>query len=106
MLKLLSNTLGTLRVYGFYGAMVAFAVLLTTWSPMLALQTWVVSTIALYCVFCAAYRAVATFERNMAIATSQSLVGMRQEAIERMRVQVADEPEITMDRSAFEPQDN
>ena len=77
---------GMLKVYGLYGAMVAFVVLCSTWNPVTALQAWAVSTVAVYCVFCATYRALVTFEQNMEAATSARIVQMRQESIDAGKV--------------------
>lgn len=89
-----------LKVYGLYGALVAFVVLCSTWNPLLTVQAWVISTVAIYTVFCATYRALVTFERNMEIATSQRIVQMRQESIEAGRTRGLDAVREAIDGSS------
>jgi RsiW-degrading membrane proteinase PrsW (M82 family) len=75
----------TVRSYTVYGAMVAGAVLLVTWQPVLALKVWVVSTVALYAVFNTAFNAVVAVEIALQTAQTAALDQLRQGLIQSLQ---------------------
>ena len=82
---MLRKAISTAQRYLLYGAMLGLVTASVTWSLLLGLQVWVISSVALYLVFCAAYNAVAVFEIHMENATSAALVEMRQRSINALR---------------------